>query len=323
LQLCHGDSFEILRTFETASFDSMVTDPPAGIGFMSKDWDHHKGGRDAWIGWMQRVMAECLRILKPGAHALVWALPRTSHWTATACENAGFEVRDVVTHLFGSGFPKSLDVGKAVAKIDRESDWKGWGTALKPSNEHWLLLRKPLSEKAVAKNVLKHGTGALNIDAGRVGGGRFPSNTLFSHHPECSPHCHAECTVAKLDSQSGILKSGGGDKGNTPGIKGIFGRSGQGGFNALYQADVGGASRFFYCAKASKSDKGMENTHPTVKSTKLMEYLITMITPPSGTILDPFMGSGSTGVAALRAGFQFVGVEKDGDYFEIALKRLS
>ena len=114
--ILHGDCLEHLKTFESDSIDSLVTDPPAGISFMGKEWDHHKGGRDEWITWMKSVMVECLRVMKPGAHGLVWAIPRTSHWTATALENAGFEVRDVVTHLFGSGFPKSLDISKAIDK---------------------------------------------------------------------------------------------------------------------------------------------------------------------------------------------------------------
>lgn len=330
------------------TIDSMVTDPPAGISFMGKEWDGARGGRDAWVSWMQDVMTECLRVLKPGAHALVWALPRTSHWTALACEKAGFEVRDCIIHIFGSGFPKSR-------------------TALKPASEHWWLLRKPLSEKTVAKNVLKHGCGGLNIDASRIhvsrddpnhrapslawknadnpvvthfgsGGrpianlsaekGRFPSNFLLSHHAECMHisllsmppqdkyECHAECAVAELDRQSGVLKAGG----NTqfPG-RGAFPIETQ---ERRHYSETGGASRFFYCAKASKRDRGTDNKHPTVKSTKLMSYLITLVTPPGGTVLDPFMGSGSTGVAAIRDGFDFVGIEKEEEYFNIAESRI-
>lgn len=177
-----------MKKLPPESVDSLVTDPPAGIGFMNKDWDSDKGGRDDWTAWLQGVMRECLRVLKPGGHALVWALPRTSHWTATAIEDAGFEIRDVITHHFGTGFPKSLDVSKAIDKAagvvfeaesasgvgfmtpegaggynvtknklvragestDAARKWSGWGTALKPASEHWILARKPLGYDPVA-----------------------------------------------------------------------------------------------------------------------------------------------------------------------------
>ncbi len=156
--LHEGDCLDRFKTLPDNSIDSIVTDPPGGISFMNKAWDSDKGGRDHWIIWMAQVAAECLRVIKPGGHALVWALPRTSHWTATAWENAGWEVRDRVAHLFGSGFPKSHNL---------DGDWKGWVTALKPACEDWWLLRKPLIGR-VLENVLAHGTGVLNIDATRV-----------------------------------------------------------------------------------------------------------------------------------------------------------
>jgi site-specific DNA-methyltransferase (adenine-specific) len=205
-----GDCLAVLKTLADSSVDSVVTDPPAGIAFMGKTWDRDRGGRAPWVAWMTEVAAECLRVLKPGGHALVWSLPRTSHWTATAWEDAGFKIRDRISHIFGSGFPKSLDVGKAIdklkgAKRKRIRDirsgvvsatyaqdawskankgtvldsrpltpaaaaWSGFGTALKPAVEDWWLLRKPLSEKSVAANVLRWGTGGLNIDACRVPG---------------------------------------------------------------------------------------------------------------------------------------------------------
>ncbi len=155
----HGDALEVLRGMPDNAVDAIVTDPPAGIAFMGKDWDKDKGGRAAWIGWMSQIAAECLRVLKPGAHALVWSIPRTSHWTATAWEDAGFEVRDRIAHVFGSGFPKSLNLKDAMPS---------WGTALKPAVEDWWLLRKPLSESSIAANVLRWGTGAVNVDGCRV-----------------------------------------------------------------------------------------------------------------------------------------------------------
>jgi hypothetical protein len=159
-QVLNGDCLDVLRGLADNSVDSIVTDPPAGIAFMGKEWDRDKGGRDAWIAWMRSVAAECLRVIKPGGHAFVWAIPRTSHWTGMAWEDAGWQPRDKCYHIFGSGFPKSHNLS---------GEWDGWGTALKPAAEEWWLFRKPLSESTVAANVLKWGTGALNIDGCRVG----------------------------------------------------------------------------------------------------------------------------------------------------------
>lgn len=412
--LLQGDCLEVLKTIPEHSIDSLVTDPPAGISFMGKGWDGDKGGRKEWCAWMEGVMRECLRVMKPGAHGLVWALPRTSHWTATALEDAGFEIRDCVYHLFGSGFPKSLDVSKAIDKAagaerktigqgrqyadeggakdrrweggttnknvditapatDAAKQWQGFGTALKPAVECWWLVRKPCSEKTVAANVLKWGCGALNIDGSRIGytsesdkasatpggkvtsktpksgyakasgvegerheierpelKGRFPSHLLLSHSPYCTDdQCDIECACAQLDAQSGE--------------------------RGVSKGGSRGASRFFYCAKVSSSERnaGLEgmpdveagigddrpsgqsmsrldgrpprvtkNHHPTVKPQKLMRYLARLITPPGGTVLDPFMGSGSTGLAAKSEGFGFVGIEREQEYFEIAQKRM-
>lgn len=388
-----GDSLEILKKLPSNSLDSLVTDPPAGISFMGKDWDDDKGGRDQWVKWMTSVMKEALRVLKPGAHGLVWALPRTSHWTATALEDAGFEVRDVVTHLFGTGFPKSLDISKAIDKAagaerevlgrtnrcvgpsqtkpgpggwpnsgalekqglltapatDAAKQWQGWGTALKPASEHWILVRKPLEYKhTVAANVLKHGTGGLNVDASRIGTevrhngpastnevqtmgrpgqsgsgwnddfkgttvtGRFPANLVLD-----------EEAAALLDAQSGALRARGNITAKDHGHDYDASSYQFGGRESGWAGDTGGASRFFYVAKASKSEKGAENTHPTVKSLKLMEYLIRLVTPPGGTVLDPFAGSGSTGVAAVQMGFECLLIEKEVAYWKIALKRVN
>jgi DNA modification methylase len=500
-----SDCLDWLKHQKENSVDSLVTDPPAGISFMGKDWDSNKGGRKEWIAWLTEVMSECARVLKPGAHGLIWAIPRTSHWTATAAEDAGFEIRDVVTHLFGSGFPKSLNVEKAGAG----KKWSGWGTALKPASEHWILVRKPLSEKTVAKNVLKWGTGGINVDGCRIEGdmsghvrkdhtsksdsvgygsaswqkkgtpqlgGRFPANLVLSHTPYCSEdQCDIECAIQALDKQSGandssmltkaacgpaktkavatfagkktesksgslsidgfgsrltaqfltdtisITKTGtcltisfpiwNASKRTPIGtciietekttesfeaksiasvsvaangkcsivsandplapIKGtariVFGNISESGETRI--ATTGtlttattapGPSRFFYCAKISSSERnaglegmpkkslamsggaqaaakrgeeykgnsGMnrthvrENHHPTVKPQKLMRYLCRMITPPGGTVLDPFMGSGSTGLAALSEGFKFIGVEREAEYHKIAEARI-
>ena len=410
--LINGDCLESLKKIPDNSIDSMVTDPPAGIAFMGKSWDKDKGGRKLWIAWLESIMTEAFRTLKPGAHILVWAIPRTSHWTATAIENAEFEIRDVVTHIFGSGFPKSHNIGKKI------KEFEGWGTALKPASEHWILARKPLSEKTIAANVLEHGTGGINIDTSRIGTdvrtydlkggenlnklsrenagdskdakgcgaygtgakqvsigkatvqGRFPANLVLSHKPGCKqvgtkegkgytinrftdgakpfgngaghPYkiedqgpetiavwdCDDDCAIKALDAQSGITTSGKvkEDKNsyegesNTKFLRGVSTAQNQHG-------DTGGASRFFYCAKASKKEKTLNNTidnkHPTVKSLKLMKYLINLVTPPGGVVLDPFMGSGTTGQAALEDDFGFVGIELEAESFEICKNRCS
>lgn len=370
MDLRKGDCLEILKTLPDCSVCAIVTDPPAGISFMGKAWDSDKGGRDEWIAWLASVLKECNRVLKPGGHALVWSLPRTSHWTGMACEHAGFEVRDQISHLFGSGFPKSHNL---------KGEHQGFGTALKPSREDWWLCRKPISESTVAKNVVKYGTGALNIDCSRIETdeklqgstvrndirsgnygngkqntelelyqqntqGRWPSHTLFD-----------EEAASVLDEQSGVSKSFAVERFNRANLNyvGNFGSDKKDRVTFGHN-DSGGASRFFYVAKASKSErnKGCEglpdfsgstssmtsrgerergesrndtqtkNHHPTVKSIKLMEYLIKLVTPLNGTVLDPFMGSGSTGVAAKNLGMHFIGIEQNEDYFEIARKRI-
>jgi DNA modification methylase len=419
-----GDCLDLLKTLEENSVDAIVTDPPGGIDFMGQEWDGDKGGRDQWIAWMQEVAAECLRVLKPGGHAFVWAMPRTSHWTAMAWENGGFEVREKVAHVFGSGFPKSMDVGKQMDKMagaerkvigsklgqpgysktnaenqgtslgwskserngEKEceitapatpeaEEWDGWGTALKPAMEDWWLFRKPISEKTVAANVLRWGTGALNIDACRVPGEQTPINKLkkwsgFGQEvrPEYEQemndkgrwpanfiHDGSEEVLQYFPEASGQQYSTGPKYGKKY-SKGIFGD-----YGPNTQADPRdeknkSAARFFYCAKpdGQERDEGLDgieqsrksveyrpnddgsngiqsrlhgassrkNPHPTVKPLALMKYLITLITPPDGVVLDPFMGSGTTGRAALELGFSFIGFEKEKDYFPIAEKRV-
>lgn len=360
LDLYHDDCLVVLRTLPDASVDAVVTDPPAGIAFMGKAWDRFD--RAGFVALLTDVMTECLRVLKPGGHALVWALPRTAHWTTWAIEDAGFEIRDVVLHLFGQGFPKSLDVSKAIdaATAPATNDakrWQGWGTALKPAAEHWILARKPFTG-TVAGNVLCYGTGALNIDGCRVpfqsdgdaasakpqgratskiagelaatpdvaravtrhefvakqhDAGRWPANVTLD-----------EEAAATLDAQSGVLKSGR----LSPVV-----RANRGGYSGPFpeistyscEASSGGASRFFYVAKAPKKDKTaggeVENKHPTVKNTELMRWLCRLITPPGGVVLDPFMGSGSTGIAAWREGFGFVGIEAELASYDTAFRR--
>ena len=407
--LHHGDCLAWLRTLPSESVDSVVTDPPAGIAFMGKQWDHHKGGRAEWVAWLASVMAECLRVLKPGGHALVWSLPRTEHWTACAVEDAGFEIRDGVYHLCAQGWPKSLDVSKAIdaaagavrevvrtpvgaggngayfsnndrpwktAAVERgyhehagsepvtddAKRWQGWGTALKPAVERWILARKPL-DGTVAENVLAHGVGALNVDgcriesgarpllestgtgserngfhsagsgsvaAGETTLGRWPSNVVLSHAETCGDECDAACPVAELDRQSGNRKSGMKTAGTQPVTKTSYG---EGTTRSLVgYGDEGGASRFFPCfhpfgyygkAKTASQRGGEENRHPTVKNVELMRWLVRLVTPRGGLVLDAFGGSGTTGVAAILEGCRFIAAEADADSVETARARLA
>ena len=362
-RVIQGDCLEVMKTLQDNSVHSFVSDPPAGIAFMGKKWDTDKGGRKQWCAYMEERFAEALRVCKPGAHGLVWALPRTSHWTATALEDAGWEVRDIVTHLFGSGFPKSLNISKAIDKVkgcDREvigtqklggtaatmsggnyggggncsspkseinitapaspeaKQWDGFGTALKPASEHWILVRKPIAG-TIAGNVLEYGTGGLNIDDARVGSmGRFPANLVLSHSHDCDEAgCADGCPVEALDEQTGNLVSGGHWIGGASEGYGGYGQR-----DRVYQPpDKGGASRYFprfyYCPKAGTKDRTCggkaENNHPTVKNRELMKWLCRLVTPPGGTVLDCFAGSGSTAIACLEEGFNYILIEQDAE----------
>lgn len=366
--LYHGDSSRLGEVLPENSVDALVTDPPAGVGFMGKEWDADKGGRDAWIQWLATTLAPAYRALKPGGHGLVWALPRTSHWTALALELAGFEIRDRVSHLFGTGFPKSLTSKSAEIP-------EGAGTALKPAVEDWWLVRKPL-EGTVGDNFAKWGTGVIWIDACRIateedtrrnaaGGNNGLDGTatfrIRERHVEDQPlrdgrwPAHLvldEEAASTLDEQSGMLTSGvkkGGKYSRDTGVH----EGGQRADGTACYADSGGASRFFYVAKGSRSEKdaglehlpprsggeatgredgsagvsnpragagrtgGARNFHPTVKSIALMRWLCRLITPPGGTVLDTFAGSGSTGVAAIAEGFNFIGCELTEEYLPI------
>lgn len=462
-KVINGDSLDILKTFSENQFDSIVSDPPYGLSFMGKKWDYDVPSVELW--------KEAFRVLKSGGYILVACGTRTQHRMAVNIEDAGFEIRDVITWHYGSGFPKSLDVSKAIDKqagverkvIGQREDiltkqsadiksgkrkivdslnagapernngfttvsaditepateeakkWQGWGTALKPSTEFWTLARKPLSEKTVADNVIKHGTGGINIDGCRVSTdelisnhsrgeesavskgkyvivethqtsgqalGRFPANLILSHHPDCicigkkqvrgsnskpsdigkgregdftngiygakqskvtASHvdengneevedwnCHEDCPLKIMDEQSGISKSSGGSGDKSMGALGKNGKYGKFALNTLADnagglGDIGGASRFFYCAKASKSErsKGLEiNNHPTVKPVKLMQYLVRMITPPNGLCLDPYNGSGTTGIACKLEGVNYIGIEREKEYCDISEARI-
>jgi DNA modification methylase len=492
MRIIQGDSLEVLKTLPDESVDSIVTDPPYELGFMGKKWDN------TGIAYNVNLWKECLRVLKSGGHLLAFGGTRTYHRMASAIEDAGFEVRDMIEWVYGSGFPKSLNIGKAVDKIggqslswfidyilkvadekgisrkeltmlfpskngnptgwlwnkqktqgitleqyhkikeflqlpfagitecEREivgttitnktvyqniggtnisgeieitkgtSEWEGWGTALKPAHEPICMARKPLSEKTVAENVLKYGTGGINIDECRVGEtgarnngnsngtvgsnsigvygkaikqdynmGRFPANLIQDNSEEvreCFPEQKSNGNRVNVEYKNP-------NKANVD-----FG----GGIKNDYN-DSDNASRFFksilYYPKASKSErnkgcegletsekftagnysqspickdcnltlngtndhsrcsgevyykemesKNTKNNHPTVKPVELMEYLINMVTPKKGTVLDPFMGSGTTGVASKNLSREFVGIEIDPEYYKIAESRIN
>jgi site-specific DNA-methyltransferase (adenine-specific) len=392
IQLHCGNSLDVLATLGSNSVDSIITDPPYGLSFMGRKWDYDVPSKEIW--------EQCLRVLKPGGHLLAFAGTRTQHRMAVNIEDAGFEIRDMIMWCYGSGFPKSQNVGKAMDKAagvegkrgpmkrggerlarlaDGKRDgegrwgdevgrdpytyvpatpeaqqWDGWGTALKPALEPITVARKPF-KGTVANNVLEHGTGAINIDgcrvtcdpadfgdpsrfqgarkgndswdrqdkgmldAGRSGGwangvpsGRWPANLIHDGSDEVT-----ELFPETAPSRAGLRRNRSG-MGIHDSEAGTFGKGDVfGGFN-----DSGSAARFFYCPKANKKDREDGNTHPTVKPTDLMAYLCRLVTPPSGIILDPFMGSGSTGKAAVREGFNFIGIDKEEEYVAIASKRL-
>lgn len=270
------------------SFDSVVTDPPYGLSFMGKRWDYDVPSVEVW--------AECLRVLKPGGHLLAFAGTRTQHRMAVRIEDAGFEIRDMIAWVYGSGFPKS-----------HNGPWGG--TALKPAMEPITVARKPL-DGTVAANVLAHGTGALNVDGCRVGTSKRVPGSL-SRTPN-----------AVYGPGLGGHAQDGTEGGHDPNL-------GRWPANLIHDGSeepvalLGAAARFFYCAKASKRDRGDGNHHPTVKPTDLMRYLCRLVTPPGGVVLDPFAGSGSTGKAAVLEGFRFVGIEREAEYVDIARARMA
>ena len=429
INLLEGDCLDKLKELDDNSVDSIVTDPPYGLskepdmmkvlkhwmngddyvhnskGFMGKSWDSFVPNPNVW--------KECLRVLKPGGHMVAFFGTRTYDMGVLSIRIAGFEVRNQLAWAFGSGFPKSMAIDKAIdkhfnaerrvigkrehptlkdkSKINRQEQtqfhanntikdewditepatdeakqWDGWGTDVKPAFEPIVLARKPLSEKTIAANVLKHGTGGLNIDASRVptdgdklGGGSKDKHNFADKEGWDRPWMHDEEKVkqniedrlAKVEKAEqlgrfpatlihdgseevvSLFPESKGQQGDVKGTEvshtgqnGIYGEYGRVG--SQKRGDTGSAARFFYCAKASKSDKnegmpdGTKNTHVTVKPYNLMKYLATLVTPPNGTVLDPFMGSGSTGKAAVRCGFNFVGIELDPDYLQIAKARI-
>lgn len=385
--LHNSDCLAHLRTLEDCSIDSIVTDPPYGISFMSKKWDYDVPSVDIW--------RECLRVLKPGGHLLAFAGTRTQHRMCVNIEDAGFEIRDMIAWVYGSGFPKSHNIGKAIdkaagakrevvgirkhptltdtTKVEERAnaahgdnlwarqwditapatpegqEWEGWGTALKPALEPITVARKPF-KGTVAANVLEHGTGAINVDGCRVDGGDAEALAKNGdRHQSDSTTGTVQYVAQKAIDLRGYAPSGrwpanlihdGSDevvelfpeaKGQQGAITGSEPSAKTNNTYGAYEGrsaneprnDSGSAARFFYCPKTSKRERGEGNNHPTVKPIALMAYLCRLVTPPSGIVLDPFMGSGSTGIAALQEGFGFIGIERELEYVKIAESRIN
>jgi DNA modification methylase len=303
--LIEGDALTLLAKLPASSVDAIVTDPPYGLSLGGATWDRFGGdelpGPDAFERWTGAWTAECHRVLKPGGHLLAFGAPRTFHRLVAGVEYAGLEVRDQLLWMFAQGLPKSHRLPG------------GLGTTLKPAYEPILLARKPFDGKTI-DNVERCGTGALNIEATRVGESRYwPAHVALSHAAGCTgKRCVPSCPAGMIDATRPDLLP----------------------------------SRLFFCAKATRAEReaGCEqlprqtvalytgkrhsprlvrNLHPTVKPLELMRWLVRLVTPPGGVVLDPFTGSGTTGIAAVLEGRAFLGMEREGEYVDIACARLT
>lgn len=327
-----GNSLELLKELEDNSIDSIVTDPPYELGFMGKSWD--KTG----IAYNVELWKECLRVLKPGGHLLSFGGTRTYHRMACAIEDAGFEIRDQIQWIYGSGMPKSLDVSRKIdeklgSKRGKYDDpitspaalFNGYGTGLKPSNEPILLARKPLSEKNVVENVLTYNTGALNIDDCRVPyeeGGSTATNP--SMRKSINGGNGGKVLATEKKRRAVIPNENGRFPTNTimdeHSLNALDEIARETIKNQNYDAKV---SRFFYCPKPKGKDKDEYNTHPTVKPLELMKYLVRLATPHEGIVLDPFAGSGTTLLAAKNENKRYIGFEMNEEYIKIINQRIN
>lgn len=332
----HGDMLDVLKLMPKESVDAVVTDPPYGLSFMSKEWDHEVPDARYW--------RRCWHRLKPGGYLVAFSSSRTYHRLASAIEDAGFEIRDQLMWLYGQGMPKGSNLGRRV------EGWDDWSTALKPAHEPIVLARKPISEKTVAENVRRWGTGALNIGGCRVTWGaeqptqeewnrlgssgaagsksghlsqnsqsqkdayaagkikvppgRWPANVLHDGSPEVLEN------FPEAPGQQGDLLNHAEDRQSKNGIYGRFAAA----RDSIKRDEVEkSAARFFYCAKATKADRA-GSTHPTVKPVAVMRWLVRLVTPPGGVVLEPFAGSGTTGEAALAEGHDCIMVEREADH---------
>lgn len=322
MTLINDDCLVWLRAQLDASIHCVVTDPPYGLKFMSKRWDYSVPSVELW--------REVLRVLKPGGTLLSFAGSRTQHRMAVNIEDANFKLCDVLLWLYGQGFPKAYDIGKKV------SEFQGWKShALKPAYEPIIMAMKP-NVGSYANNALMHGVAGLNIDACRVPGGSVTINT-FDNGAKPFGDAVGEPYTSRQSSgryPANILHDGSDDVlAGFPNVKaGVAVRHRSGGKNChsdtkkppmpdMGYGDDGSTARFFYCAKANKRERGKGNNHPTVKPLALMQWLVRLVCPPDGIILDPFMGSGTTGVACREEGFAFVGVERELESYETAVRR--
>lgn len=418
-QIIQGDCIEVLKTLEENSIDAIVTDPPYGLEFMGEDWDapwkksevvevtdkstngifHDKGFNHGirfsrglfemqeFQKWCELWAKEAFRVVKPGGYILAFGGSRTYHRLAAGIENAGFEIRDQIMWVYGSGFPKSMDIAKAMDKsagvqgekvgertfgktstgqgsgwnenavaatgkqdvfapASEESEkWKGWGTALKPAHEPIVMARKPF-KGTVVNNIAAWGVGGINIDESRVPGEPVPINKLedWSGFGQLEKPDYKQEVNDTGRFPANFIHDGSDEvvelfpiaKGGVyPATRGssAIGAFAQGGTHkdkpnqARVMGDTGSAARFFYCAKANAKDRhdGLDgkNSHPTVKPTELMKYLVKMVTPIGGVVLDPFTGSGSTGRAAVLSGFDFIGIEMNEEFVKTAKLRIA
>lgn len=323
-----GDNREVLKDYPDNSFDSGVMDPPYSIGFLSRKWDQSLVEQDP------ATWKEVLRVLKPGAYLCAFGSPRTYHRLACAIEDAGFELRDCLMWITSQGMPKGSNISKSLGKRGEScaQRWEGWATTLKPAYEPIVLAQKPLIG-TVAENVLAYGTGGLNIDACRVPvatsskavsgelKGRWPSNVCHDGSSDV-----LDCFPTALGQQGALT-------GNEPSptFSGdvIFGKMKRTVPSTPRMEDSTSAARFFYCPKTKPSERnaglppGQNNFHPSVKPLAFMRWLCRLVTPPGGTVLDAFMGSGSTGRAAIEEGFNFVGIDSEPSYMPLARARIA
>jgi DNA modification methylase len=327
----HSEAVELLQSLPENSLDACITDPPYEIGIMSRKWD------STGVAFDVNTWASVLRCVKPGAHLLAFGGSRTYHRIACAIEDSGFELRDTIMYIFGSGFPKSHNL---------HGDWEGWGSSLKPAFEPIIVARKPF-KGTLKENVLKYGTGAINIAGCRVPTategelGRWPANLITDGSDEvvdAFPYAPGQLAPNSADTPSSLTKNVYGERKRVS-----FGkRAGEASANRRYtdngstnfaalpgerRFDTGSAARFFYCSKPGRKERDLgmgdkTNNHPTVKSLSLMRYLSKLICPPGGTICDPFLGSGTTGMAAVLEGFNFIGCDSDAEYIKIAKARI-